>query len=107
VQLSTYHLLVILSQNLPGDLIVVMKQSRVDSIIEQVFNIGTGFILSYLVWKFAVHPLVEAGYIMIDQSFLITSIFTVVSFIRSYVIRRICNGKQISVLIREKLRRNI
>ena len=66
-----------------------MSQSRVHSLIEAWANVGVGFVLSWLtniivlpLWGFHVSAL---------ASLQITLVFTVVSLIRSYVLRRVFN----------------
>ena len=65
-----------------------MEQTKVESMVETVTNIFTGFIISYGMWKFIVNPAIERGYLTIDDAFLITMIFTVTSVLRSYYWRR-------------------
>jgi hypothetical protein len=64
-------------------------QSRVESAIEATLNIGSGFIISVIVWQIlAIHY----GYDMpLSRNLEITSIFTVVSVTRSYIWRRAFN----------------
>jgi hypothetical protein len=63
-----------------------MKQSKTVSAIEATLNIGSGFIISVLVWQ------VLAGWygypMPLSRNLEITSIFTVVSVLRSYIWRR-------------------
>jgi len=66
-------------------------QSKWKSFEEQVLNVGTGAVLSYLVWQEVVLPLVKIGCFEYENTVIITGIFTVTSFIRSYVWRRIYN----------------
>lgn len=65
-------------------------QSKTRSLVEQLFNIGSGFLISLLVWEFFIKPIWE-----IDTSFNenihITAVFTVVSIARSYAWRRLFN----------------
>lgn len=65
-------------------------QSRARSLIEQLFNIGSGFIVSLAVWEFIVKPVWEIN-TSFSQNFSITCLFTVVSIARSYAWRRIFN----------------
>jgi len=69
-----------------------MSQSKIDSAIEAVINIAIGFLLSWAFWSFVVDPLfgfrTNAG-----EGFLITSLYTILSFFRQYCIRRWLNGK--------------
>jgi hypothetical protein len=63
-----------------------------DSFLEACTNTGIGFFISWAVWVFIVDPLfgfhASAG-----RSLLITSIFTVTSIARSYVLRRLFDGR--------------
>ena len=64
-----------------------MKQSKIISAIEVTLNIGSGFLISMLLWQFIAPVL---GYeITIGENVQLTSVFTVVSLIRSYAWRRI------------------
>lgn len=67
-------------------------QTRLSSLIEQLFNIGSGFIVSLMVWEFAVKPIWE---IQTDfsENLQITVLFTVVSIARSYAWRRFFNWR--------------
>jgi hypothetical protein len=66
-------------------------QSKRDSFLEQVANIGSGFIIACLIWQFGINPAIKQGYLTIDNTLVITSIFTITSLIRGYVFRRIGN----------------
>lgn len=70
-------------------------QSKLESKIETTLNIGSGFMLAFLTWKFLVNPMIHYGIISIDDTFIITSIFTVITFIRSYFWRRMFTSKTI------------
>ncbi len=64
-----------------------MEQSRTVSAIEAFLNIGSGFLLSIVVWQ-----IVAFGFgipMPITTNLQITSIFTVVSLLRSYFWRRL------------------
>lgn len=65
-------------------------QSRLESVIESLANIGSGFVLSSLMWEFVVKPVwnIETS---VAQNLQITSLFTIVSVFRSYAWRRIGN----------------
>lgn len=62
-----------------------MEQSKLESFIESTLNIASGFLISYYMWLWVVEP-IYASYAI--GAFTITSIFTITSFIRSYVWRR-------------------
>ena len=67
------------------------SQSKLESHLEATLNILSGFFISLLVWMYAVGPLIKAGYIVVGpagDALAITAIFTVTSYIRSYVWRR-------------------
>lgn len=63
-------------------------QSRRMSLIEQFANIGSGFVISSLMWHFVVQPFwnVETS---IAENLQITTLFTVVSIARGYAWRRL------------------
>jgi len=64
-----------------------MEQTKLISFIEAVLNIGSGMILSAIVWML-IGPLF--GYVITwGGAFGFASIFTVVSLLRSYVWRRL------------------
>lgn len=66
---------------------MVATQSKLGSAVEAVINIGSGFFLSMLVWQLIANPVF--GYeVTFTQNLGLTSIFTVVSLIRSYLWRR-------------------
>jgi F0F1-type ATP synthase membrane subunit a len=64
-----------------------MKQSRKVSATEAFLNIGSGFIIALIVWQLL------AGFLGIPMpigtNVFITSVFTVVSVVRSYIWRRL------------------
>jgi len=66
-------------------------QSRLHSLVEQVANVGTGFMLSSLLWHFVVQP----GWgirTSVAENLQITTLFTVVSIARGYAWRRAFNA---------------
>lgn len=62
-----------------------------ESAIEATLNIGSGFVISLIVWQILAH--LYKIPMPITRNLEITSIFTVVSLTRSYVWRRIFNWK--------------
>ena len=70
----------------------MIAQSKVESAIETTLNIGSGFILSLLLWVWVVAPLWNLEVTVFDNV-AITSLFTVVSVVRSYVWRRYFNKR--------------
>lgn len=69
-----------------------MGQSKRMSLVEQLFNVGSGVVLSMIVGQI-VYPLV--GYsVTLRDNLVLTIIFTVVSILRGYVWRRFFNRIQ-------------
>ncbi len=68
-----------------------MEQTRLVSFIEAALNTFSGFFISLAVWIFVVAPLfgIDVTY---SSNIAITSIFTVSSLLRSFVIRRWFNN---------------
>lgn len=65
-------------------------QSKKGALVETALNIGSGFVISYLMWVFVVGPLFGLNTSLTDN-LGITTLFTVTSVIRSYVWRRLFN----------------
>ena len=68
-----------------------MSQTRKGSLIEQVLNIASGFLIAMLLWAFVVIPYLGIQHNMFDN-LLITSIFTIASLVRGYCWRRLFNN---------------
>ena len=67
-------------------------QSKRDSLIETLTNVGIGWFISFIA-KMLVLPLF--GYnINLTDGVLISIIFTIISIIRGYVVRRWFNSKE-------------
>lgn len=68
-----------------------MSQARVDSFAEAITNTAVGFGISLLTWAVLAHlygiPMTWA------TNFQITGIFTVISILRQYVLRRLFDGR--------------
>ena len=78
-----------------------MSQHKMDSLMETVTNTGIGFVVSLITWVF-----VARGYgipVTWGQNLGITGIFTVVSIVRGYVLRRAFNGRSVWQAIRGKV----
>ena len=67
-----------------------MGQTKLESAIEQMLNIGSGFFISLLVMQFIITPIFGLQ-VTVNDNLVITGIFTVTSFIRSYTWRRLFN----------------
>jgi membrane protein implicated in regulation of membrane protease activity len=68
-----------------------MNQTKLESFIESIINIGSGFLISLLMWTFVVVPIWNLP-VNMTQNFVITGLFTIVSVIRSYFWRRFFNA---------------
>lgn len=64
-----------------------MKQSKLESLIETIINIASGFFISLIVWQWVVAPLYNIP-VNMSSNLGITGIFTLTSIIRSYYWRR-------------------
>jgi len=65
-------------------------QTKTQSLIEQLTSTFVGFLLSLLTWEFVVKPIWEIQTSFIEN-FQITILFTVVSILRGYALRRVFN----------------
>lgn len=67
-------------------------QSKKLSLIESICNVGSGFIISLLVWVYLIGPLfgIEKD---LKQGLGITCIFTGISIVRGYIWRRLFNRR--------------
>jgi len=79
------------------------KQTKIDSVIEALFNILIGAGIA-LVAQFIWFPILEKSFTL-GENLATTAFFTLVSFIRSYGIRRAFNGRSIYQLLKVKLGR--
>ena len=66
-------------------------QTKLESWIEITLNTGSGFVLSYLIYRSVVFPYM-LKMSAAEQAWWVTWLFTVVSLIRSYVWRRFFNA---------------
>lgn len=64
-----------------------MEQSRLESAVEAVLNVGSGFFVALFVWQLIIAPIWGYDITLLDNLGL-TTIFTAVSIIRSYIWRR-------------------
>jgi len=64
-----------------------MNQSRVESIIERLADMTTGFLISWTVYEMYVFPSVPA-----ISGFWVTAMFTAISLVRGYLWRRFFNN---------------
>lgn len=76
-----------------------MKQSRIDSFMEAVSNVLIGFWIG-VASNYAILPLFGYTPKFVD-SLAIAALFTIVSLLRSYIIRRLFNGRTVWTSIKE------
>jgi len=65
-------------------------QTKLFSLLEQVLNVASGFIIAVLLWIYIVTPYLGIEY-DVTQSLSVTLMFTVVSMLRGYLWRRAGN----------------
>jgi hypothetical protein len=65
-------------------------QSKLSSLIEQLLNVGSGFVVSLLFWTYVVVPVWNLE-VNTTENLQITACFTILSIVRGYVWRRLFN----------------
>ena len=76
-------------------------QTKTDSILEALTNIAIGAgiaLLAQIIW----FPIIGKDFTLVDN-LMTTAFFTLVSFVRSYGIRRLFNGHSIYQSIKNRL----
>lgn len=76
-------------------------QTRMDSFFEAVTNTFIGWFISMLTWMVVAWAM--AIPVSFGDSLLITWIFTAVSIARSYLLRRLFNGKSVWQAVKERV----
>lgn len=66
-------------------------QSRTHSLIEQILNVASGFLVALLVWTYIIIPVFHFEGLDFSHNLAITGIFTVISIVRGYLWRRAFN----------------
>ena len=66
-------------------------QSKLESLYEASINIFIGFVIAFIS-QLVFFPIVGIE-VTLDQNFILTILFTLVSIIRTYIIRRYFNKK--------------
>ena len=66
-------------------------QSKLESLSEAIFNVFIGFVIAFIS-QLVFFPIVGIE-VTLDQNFILTVLFTLVSIIRTYIIRRYFNKK--------------
>jgi hypothetical protein len=67
-------------------------QSKRGSLFESLTNTAVGFVLSVLTWEFIVKPVWDL-HTSFAENISITLLFTVISILRGYVLRRVFNHR--------------
>ena len=78
-------------------------QTKLESILEVLINVSTGFIVAMLVWKFVIPVFWPRMAGPMWENFFITALFTISSVGRGYLWRRFFNGKWY-VILADKIR---
>ncbi len=73
-------------------------QSKLDSLSEAIFNTFIGFVIAFIS-QLVFFPIVGIE-VTLAQNFILTVLFTLVSIIRGYIIRRYFNKKSHSKIQR-------
>lgn len=65
------------------------QQGRFASFLESCFNVGVGFFIALAVWKWVIYPVFDIPEQGNAKDLAITGIFTFVSIVRGYFVRRL------------------
>jgi uncharacterized membrane protein YraQ (UPF0718 family) len=76
-------------------------QSKADSWIETIINVGIGFIVSLAVQILLVAPLLGLR-TNTGENVVLVLIFTVTSIARQYTLRRLFNGRSVWATLKER-----
>ena len=68
-----------------------MNQTKLESLLESFINVGSGFILAFIIWQ-TIAPWFLGYEISYAENFVLTSVFTAVSVLRGYMWRRFFNA---------------
>lgn len=72
----------------------MIQQSKIDSFLEAFTNIAIGFVIA-MISNFLIIPPVMGVSPTMGESFVMTCGFTVISFLRQYILRRVFNGRTV------------
>lgn len=78
-----------------------MTQSRTDSIMESLTNVAIGLVISTIA-NHLVLPAVLGVTPSLGQNVVIGVIFTIISLVRSYALRRAFNGRSVWTTIKSR-----
>lgn len=75
-----------------------MTQSKLESLIEQTLNVGSGFIISWMFWVTVITPVYDIQ-VSTSENLQITGLFTCISVLRGYIWRRVFNRRMLHKMI--------
>mgnify|MGYP003679782670 FL=1 len=78
-----------------------MKQSKLDSALESITNVCVGFTINFTA-NMLIFPIFGWS-ISIEQNILLGALYTAISLVRAYAIRRAFDGKSIYQAIKTKV----
>lgn len=81
---------------------VKMKQSRIDSVMESLTNLAVGLAVSQVA-NLIVLPLVLGVQVSQGAALWLGVIYTIISLVRSYTLRRLFNGRSVWAAIKDFL----
>ena len=64
------------------------RQRNIDSLFESIYQVLVGLVIYYFVYELVVFPLAANGFFAIDNSLVVTIIFSLFSIVRQLAIRR-------------------
>jgi len=71
---------------------MIESQTRLMSLAETIVGVVCGFLVAMTLWRVIVTPYLDIP-VSYEKNFMVTTLFTVVSIVRTYTVRRIFNGK--------------
>ena len=72
----------------------VLMQSRIDSLMETLTNVAVGFMVA-MAGNAVILPLVFGIEVSAAANFVTAALFTIISIVRQYTLRRLFNGKTV------------
>jgi hypothetical protein len=77
-----------------------LTQSKIDSILESITNVMVGFSINFIA-NLLIFPIFGWS-ISISQNMILGAIYTIISLLRSYCLRRAFNGRSVYQAIKIK-----
>jgi hypothetical protein len=79
-----------------------VKQTRIDSFMESLTNVLVGFLINFVA-NIVILPAVFGVPASLAQLGLIGLLYTIISVVRSYTLRRMFNGRTVWQAIKDRL----